>query len=517
MAKDTTSTKKQTTTDSKTNQQQTVQSSGLNMETVQLLLGLNNKNDIATSFMDSITNTKDNIELTLKDIINDNKGKKLIRDAYGNELSSTGTDDKVKSFTNYGFSNDTLNYLLWLSLYNDSWVFKKVIDKPAQDMVNAGIKLICKSDKQQLVYKEIKLLRQSLIELISWGRLFGGAVALMMFDKVKDEDYIKPLDKNVISKSKVINLYVTDRWFGCATSSETVDDMKSIDFGTPKYYSIVFASGKTIKVHHSYILRMEGRTAPKLIKTGQLQGWGYAEGAHILNELSRDDQLKSSVTSLVNKALIEVVKMAGMRGVFLGADEDNEKQLRKRLEMVNWARTFNSLTFLDKEDEYEQREFSGTSGLAALLETNMKIVAASVDMPTILFGDLADGFSKDSDAFDRYDEIIKNLNESYFNKPMTKLINTLYIKNGIDEAVEFEFNSLIPDVKMNKKVDSLSKMVDLLSKLLADGVITIKKYAESLNTYTQNSAIDLHLDSEYVDKLDDKMEEEMENIDLNNV
>lgn len=504
MAKDTTSTE---------NNKTQIQDSTISMETLQLMLGLNAKSDIPLGFTDSLQATIDEVN----EVLNRNHtvgDKPLIRDAYGNPLSSTGTDDKVKSFTNYGFSNDTLNFVLWLSLYNDSWVFRKVIDKPSQDMINAGIKLVGKSDKQNLVYRDIKLLRQQLIELISWGRLFGGAVALMMFDNIQDEDYAKPLDDKVIAQSKVINLYVTDRWFGCATSSETVTDMKSIDFGTPKYYDIVFANGKQIKVHHSYILRMEGRTAPKLVKTGQLQGWGYAEGAHILNELSRDDQLKSSITSLVNKALIEVIKMAGMRGVFMGADKDNENQLRKRLEMVNWARTFNSLTFLDKEDEYEQKEFSGTSGLAQLLETNMKIVAAAVDMPTVLFGDLTDGFSKDSDAFDRYDEVIKNLNESYFNKPMTKLINTLYIKHGIQDEVEFEFNSLIPDIKMNKKVEALSKMVDLLSKLLSDGVTTTKKYAEALNTYTQNSAIDLHLDAEYVEKLDEKMDEEMEKIEL---
>ena len=81
------------------------------------------------------------------------------------------------------------------------------------------------------------------------------------------------------------------------------------------------------------MLRYENRTAPQLIKCGQLQGWGYAEGSHILNELSRDDQLKSAITSLVNKSLIEVVKMSGMRGVFMGADKGNEEQLTKRLEI----------------------------------------------------------------------------------------------------------------------------------------------------------------------------------------
>lgn len=483
----------------------------------QIAISYSDKNNLGFDTLhDTVADSIENI----KNLVNDSETIKRsfkIKDAYGNALTSIGTDDKVKSFSTYGFSNNTLNYMLWTALYNDSWLFKKAIDKPAQDMISSGVKLITSvnnNKKINNVYKDIKLLRQSLIELISWGRLYGGSIAIMMFDNMTDADYAKELDKNKLSKSKVISLYVTDRWFGCAQSSETVTDMTSLDFGKPKFYNIIFANGKELTVHHTFILRFEGRSAPKLIKTGQLQGWGYAEGSHILNELSRDDQLKASITSLVNKSLIEVIKMSGMRGVFMGADEDNEKQLRKRLEMVNWARNFNSLTFLDKDDEYAQHEFNGSSGLSSLLETNMKLVAAALDMPSILFGDLSDNFSKDSDAYDRYDDLIKNLNENYFNVVMTKLINILYIKNGINEPVEFEFNSLISDVKLNKKVDSLNKMVDLLSKLLADGIITTKLYAMSLNTYTKNQAIDLHLEDDYIDSLDDKMDDEMENINL---
>jgi len=81
--------------------------------------------------------------------------------------------------------------------------------------------------------------------------------------------------------------------------------------------------------------------------------------------------LKADITSLINKSLIEVIKMAGMRGVFMGADKENQEQLTKRLEMVNWGRNFNSLTFLDRDDEYQQHDFGGLAGLADLLENNI--------------------------------------------------------------------------------------------------------------------------------------------------
>ena len=127
-----------------------------------------------------------------------------------------------------------------------------------------------------------------------------------MFDNLNDEDYGQPLNTNKIKQANTMRIYTTDRWYGVAViNNDVVSNMNSIDYGKPKMYQITFADGKTLKVHHDYILRYEHRTAPKLIKTGQLQGWGYAEGAHILNELSRDEQLKTSIQSLVNKALIE--------------------------------------------------------------------------------------------------------------------------------------------------------------------------------------------------------------------
>ena len=309
----------------------------------------------------TLSDTMTDRSLEMAALINDSvavNDKSYIEDHYGNSLAATGNQDRVQSFTNYGYSADTLNWPLWLALYNDSWVFRRAIDKPAQDEVVAGFTLHGNLDYTR-VYKIYNRYKNDLTDLLTWGGLFGGAIAVMLFDGIKEEDLAKPLKKDKI-KGKRFRLYVVDRWYGVSPSvNNLVNNMKDIDYGKPKYYDVTMASGKTQKVHHSWVLRYEHRTAPRLIKNGQLQGWGYSEGSHIINELARDDQLKTSITSLVNKSLIEVVKMSGMRGVFMGTDQGNETQLRKRLEMVNWGRTYNSLTFLDKDDEYSHFELTG--------------------------------------------------------------------------------------------------------------------------------------------------------------
>lgn len=435
-----------------------------------------------------------------------------MKDSYGNSLLSIGNKEVSEHFSNYNFDNDTLNWWLWLALYNESWVFRRVIDKPSQDMIRCGITLAGSNPKFANVMRKLQAKRTDFINLLQWGALFGGSIACVLFDNFSDEDYKQPMNIEKARKSKTMRFYVVDRWYGVAPSSEIVDDMNSIDYGKPKFYEVTFADGVTKTMHHDFVLRYEHRTAPKLIKNGQLQGWGYAEGSHILGELSRDEKLKNSVQSLIDKSLIEVIKMAGMRGIFMGQDAENEEQLRKRLEMVNWGRNFNSLTFLDKEDEYQEHSFAGLTGLSNLLEQNMWQISAAVEMQGVLFGDLKQGFSNDVDALERYDETINGRCESYLRPVYEKFLGILFQLEGIEDKVEFTFDSLLVKKQDEDRIKGLSSFVDLCAKLQDAGVLTAKLTGQALVKYVNKGIIDFGLTQDELDKLDDKFEEEMENI-----
>lgn len=437
-----------------------------------------------------------------------------MKDSYGNSLLSIGNKEVSEHFSNYNFDNDTLNWWLWLALYNESWVFRRVIDKPSQDMIRCGITLAGSNPKFANVMRKLQAKRTDFINLLQWGALFGGSIACVLFDNFSDEDYKQPMNIEKARKSKTMRFYVVDRWYGVAPSSEIVDDMNSIDYGKPKMYNVTFADGVSKEMHHDFVLRYEHRTAPKLIKNGQLQGWGYAEGAHILGELSRDEKFKNSVQSLIDKSLIEVIKMAGMRGIFMGQDAENEEQLRKRLEMVNWGRNFNSLTFLDKEDEYQEHGFAGLTGLSNLLEQNMWQISAAVEMQGVLFGDLKQGFSNDVDALERYDETINGRCESYLRPVYEKFLSILFQLEGIEDKVEFTFDSLLVKKKDEGRIQGLRSFVDLCAILQDAGVLTPKLTGQALVKYVNKGIIDFGLTQEELDKLDDKFEEELENIHI---
>lgn len=462
-------------------------------ELIKLMLH-QSKND-GESFQDRIENSR-------KNIIDSAKSSCAINDEYGNSLLAIGNKDVVEKFNNYTFDNDTLNWTLWLALYNDSWVFRRAIDKPAQDEIRAGITLHGDANFDK-VYRTLKMHRDDFIQLLQWGALFGGSVACVMIDNVKDEEYASAMRVDQLRKAKCIRMYVTDRWYGCAPSSDTITNMKDIDYGKPMYYNITLANGVSVRFHHSWILRYEHRTAPQFIKRGMLQGWGYAEGAHIINELARDEKLKSSIQSLINKSLIEVIQMDGMRGIFMGADKENQEQLKKRLEMVNWGRDFNSLTFLDTNDSYQMNSFSGLAGLADILQQNMWMIAAALEMQGVLFGDLKGGFSTDTLALERYDETINNRCESYLRPVYDKFLRILYKMYDINEEVEFTFNSLLAKEQTEKQVEDLKSFIDLCKSMLEDGILTAEQYAKAVINYSKNGNIDFGLDDEALQNLKD--------------
>ena len=494
------------------------------------------------SLMNSISDKKSDNEFECKliddckRIYDSVKSSKVIKDSYGNSLLDIGDDSNSEKFSHYDLSNDTLNWPLWLALYNGSWVFKRAIDKPAQDEIRCGIEILNNNitNKNEIIRKT-KLYRDDLIQLLTWGALFGGSVAFAMFDNFTDEDYSKPYNKAKVKAAKTMKFYVVDRWYGLTPNyNSTVTNMSDSDFGKPKFYEVTMADGKTYKYHHDYVIRYEHRFAPKLIKNGMLQGWGYSEGSHIIGELSRDEKLKNSIQSLINKSLIEVIKMSGMRGVFMGADKDNEEQLQKRLQMVNWGRGFNSLTFLDKDDDYTMNSFSGLSGLSDLLQQNMWLISSALEMQGVLFGDLKSGFANDTEALERYDEVINGRCESYVRPVYEKLLKFIYTMMGIEEKPDFNFKSLMVKQQDKERIESLKNFTELCSTLLGDGVITSKQYAKALQTYTTKGTVDFNLTNDVIAKMDeefdlekedfsfetiekDKNQEELENIKLKGI
>lgn len=399
---------------------------------------------------------------------------KTVKDAYSNPMSLSGASNPIEQYSSLSYNNLTLNWWLSVAMYDNSGIFKISVDTYAQDLIKAGITPnldnVIKKKHAQKLYNSTK---PELIQAMKETQIFGGAIGVIMFDTITD--YSKAPDLELIKKAKKVVIRVFDRW-QVNVDKRKVADLMDDDYGLPASYTVLATEdSKLTNVHHGYVMRFIIRQAPKIVRD-MLSGWGYAEIAHIYTELMKDQQLKHNIVSLTNKALLEVVQMSGMKGLFSAlADPESQQEIESRLEMVNRYRNNNSLIFLDKEDAYSQFTFGGLSGLADLMEVNKDDLCAVREMSKLLlFGDTKGGLSGNADAeYLWYQGKISGKQEEYLRRPMAKLNKYLCLMAQADEdemtALDFKFNSIIPETQ-EKKMDRFEKFTSSLTKLQEMGV-----------------------------------------------
>ena len=403
-----------------------------------------------------------------------NRKYKRITDAYTNPLTLSGQDNPLESASSLNYNNITLNWWLSIAMYDNSGIFKIAVDTLSQDLIKSGItpnvENVLSKKFIQTTYNKTK---PDLISGMKNAQLFGGALGVIMLDTIKD--YSKEPTVEQLRKAKQITIRVFDRWQLSCSATKVTDPMDE-DYGLSKYYTIMDDnSGQLSNVHHRYCMRFVLREAPKIVKD-LLSGWGYSSLAHIYTELMKDQQLKYSIVSLINKSLLEVVQMSGMKGLFSAlADPESQQEIENRLEMVNRYRNNNSLIFLDKDDQYSQFSFGGLSGLADLMETNKDDLCAILEMSKLLlFGDTKGGLSGNADSeYLWYQGKINGKQEEYLRKPITKLVRFIaYMAQLEDEDIkelDFQFNSIIPE-KASDKTDRFKAFIESLGQLKELGI-----------------------------------------------
>ncbi len=399
---------------------------------------------------------------------------KRITDAYNNPLTLSGQSNPLESASSLNYNNITLNWWLSIAMYDNSGIFKIIVDTLAQDLVKSGI---TPNVENVLIKKFIQTTynksKPDLISAMKNAQLFGGALGVIMLDSIKD--YSKEPTIEQLRKAKKITIRVFDRW-QLSCSAQKVTDPMDEDFGLSKYYTIMDdTSGQLSNVHHRYCMRFVLREAPKIVKD-LLSGWGYSSLAHLYAELMKDQQLKYSIVSLINKSLLEVVQMSGMKGLFSAlADPESQQEIENRLEMVNRYRNNNSLIFLDKEDQYSQFSFGGLSGLADLMDSNKDDLCAISEMSKLLlFGDTKGGLSGNADAeYLWYQGKINGKQEENLRRPLTKFIKFICYMSPMEEddirELDFQFNSIIPE-KASDKAERFNSFVESLGKLQELGI-----------------------------------------------
>nr|WP_279323525.1 DUF1073 domain-containing protein [Clostridium botulinum] len=404
----------------------------------------------------------------------------------------------------------TQNFQLMNSLYRSHWIVRKVIDCIPEDMCKNWFDI--KSQLKPEIFKRFDTLQRTarvkrdILEGLKWGRLYGGAGAVIIIDG--HEDILdQKLDYDMIMPGSFKGMIVTDRWSGLTPAEEIIEDLGDPDFGLPEYYYWSTETGENIKVHHSRVLRFIGRNLPNWEKYAEQQ-WGASEIEVIFDELKKRDNTSWNIAQLVFLANLRVLKMADLGELLAIGDEQAQKDLYTTIEIQNQLMSNMGIYVMNNDDNFETHQYT-FSGLNEIYESFMLDVSGAAEIPvTRLFGRSPAGFNAtgESDMKNYYD-LIEQKQESQLRPVLDKLVPIMFMSEfgAIPDDLDYEFNPI-----GSPSEDELSNIVDKKTNSIINvfnaGLISQKTSLKELRQMSESTGMFTNITDEDIANADDDID-----------
>ena len=318
-------------------------------------------------------------------------------------------------------------------MYESSWIVGKVVDCVAEDMTRDGIIIrgTDQIDELQRVLTDTGVWN-ALTEAIQWGRLYGGALAVLM---IEGQDLATPLRLETVTKGSFKGLTVLDRW---RVTVEGVNTLASGAMaGLPEFYTLN-STGE--RVHHSRVLRFIGNKMPYW-EALKLQGWGASVIERMDDRIISFDSVTMGAANLVFRAYLRTVRVDRLREV-LAAGNKAEENLLKMFKLMQVLQTNEGITLLDKNDEFETHAYAFGGLSDVMLQFGQQLAGASGIPLVRLFGQSPAGLNATGDADIRnYYDNINSQQEARLRSPMERLLQVVHRSlTGTAPPVEMAFS-----------------------------------------------------------------------------
>ena len=310
----------------------------------------------------------------------------------------------------------SLNRILLSYAYMTQGFLRTVVKEPVDDAFHGGftfksgelddddVKLLIRTMKRQRSRREVKANRLSIGSKVQynagndlqrsdmsalkhvgyWGRLFGGAGAIINVD----QDFRRDLDREAINEDTPMEFIPADRWELTLGSTNVFADSTPCPFN---YYGY--------PLNGSRVMKFLWNEAPSFIRL-RLQGWGMSEVEHCIRPINAYLKFENLLFELLDQAKVDVYMLKDFASTRV-AKQANMAVLRT-MEAVNQTKNYHNAIVLDALDKYEQKQLS-FGGLAEIREQGRMDMAAAIRFPlNKLFGDSATGFGGGQDAMENY-------------------------------------------------------------------------------------------------------------------
>ena len=350
-------------------------------------------------------------------------------DGFTNRQSYLGDASMLMSASTFERSDLTADRELLTTLYRNCSIAKRIIDMPSEEMTRSGYTLsssqVSEADLCKLKELEAKHnIKQEITNAIRWGRLYGGAIAVIIIKGM--EAYMdQPLDPEIVPYGSFKGLLVVDLTQGITPSFELEDDVEDPDFGYPKYYEISMDTDggtKTVKIHHSWVLRFTGRELP-WTETIRNNYWGASELEHSWDEIRRYFSTCGNIAQLIFMANLITLKMGNFGSDLTYGSERMQQSIEKAVEHENRMRTSYGVQVMNATDSMETHPYN-FAGITAVKESYMMDIAGAAEIPAaILFGRSPQGMNATGEADIRnYYDKISQLQERILRPVLEKLL-----------------------------------------------------------------------------------------------
>jgi phage-related protein (TIGR01555 family) len=407
--------------------------------------------------------------------------RNLTQDGYENCISKLGLNqDNALSGGTYDFDLVTRNRLLLEMAYRGSWMTGVVVDSVAEDMTRAGAEITTSEAESDLPKFKESFTRfriwQSLAELISWGRLYGGALGVM---QIEGQNLDTPLDVRTVGPGQFKGVVNFDRWMLSPVLNPVIESGPQM--GLPNYYQIVSSpdaadptakSGMVI-VHHSRCFRHIGVKLPFFQAITEMM-WGMSVLERLWDRLIAFDNATMSAAQLIDRANLRTVKLDGLREISAAGGEALDG-LKAQFELMRLAQTNEGLTLLDKNDEFDSVSYTFSGIPETLLQLGQQLAGAAGVPLVRLFGQSPAGLNATGEADIRmYYDNIKAQQEATLREPFDTLLKVMWASEFGRPApadLGFQFTPLW-QMDAKDKAEIAKTNTDTIVQAHQDGLLT---------------------------------------------
>lgn len=378
--------------------------------------------------------------------------------------------------------------------YRASPMAGMIIDAVAEDMTRAGIILrsekVSPNDIEELESSIVRMgIKDSFTKAIKWGRLYGGALAVIDID---GQDLGTPLRVSSVAKGQLRGVRIYDRWRLWPDVEDLVQG--GVHDGKPRFYHVVesFYEGaeqppiSALKIHYSRAIRFIGIELPYWQMLQEFF-WGESILERVDAALSAYDSALDGIDKLISRSYLRTVKVDGLRAV-LASGGIAQQNLEKSFSLMARIQSNVGITLLDKQDEFQTNSYT-FAGLSEAMREFAHQISASTGIPLVrLFGQSPAGLNSTGESDLRlYYDSIHAQQESRLRYGMHLILMVMFrhiFGETPPEDLNFDFTPLW-QLSEEDKANVGVRIASIVNSYYESGIIT---QGQALNELKRSSA-----------------------------